>query len=140
MKFYRPAAIILLFAVNASAADSVKACPADQLCPKFKATIERCSKNRKSKSCDDFVNHYKKLASTYDCKRPFDTEPVPAVWLCDDGSTPGPHERGAALLSKLRTKTAMAFFASEKFRSTLDGDIAEQFMEKSKKLSKRLKR
>jgi hypothetical protein len=117
-------------------------CPAEVLCPKFRKLTESCAK-KKAGACDAFVDAYAKLASRYDCKRSFDTEPVPAAWLCDEmskGLYPTLMERAAETLSKLKTKKGRSFFASPEFRSTLDGDIAEQYLTKSEAAAKKAKR
>jgi hypothetical protein len=84
----------------------------------------------------------RELAPRYDCKRSFDTAPVPAVWVCDEmsrGLYPTPMEKAAETLSKLKSKKGRRFFASPEFRSTLDGDIAEQYLSKSEAAAKKAK-
>ena len=123
---------------NISHAETTSTCPAKELCPRFSETLDKCEKNIKSNTCNDFIELYKKLVPRYDCKRSFDTNPAPAVWLCDEGTTAHPNtfERGVALLSKLKSKKARAFFGSPELRSTLDGDIAEEYLKKSLKIEK----
>ena len=138
MKFLYIFSLLVILTARSMSAEA--SCPSMQICPQFKNDLDTCSKNRKSKICDRFVEDFRKLTPRYECKRSFDTKPVPAVWLCDVGSTPGLHERAVALLSKLKLKKAQLFFASDELRSTLDGEVAEEFMDKSTALSKRLKR
>ena len=97
-KIMIPVFLICICAYSAFAANSRAAnqtCPSQELCPKFIATINSCSANHKSKSCDDFVNTFRKLTPRFDCQRSFDTNPVPAVWLCDEGADgdPKPFEK-----------------------------------------------
>ncbi len=122
---------------NANKTEGV--CPADTLCPKFKDSLSKCAKARKGKACDEFVDTFLKLTPRFDCKRSFDTAPVPAVWLCDEGevSFPKPHERAVELLSKLKGNKAREFFGSPELRSTLDGHLSEEFRVKSERAGKR---
>lgn len=129
---------IALVTVSVFAEEPVK-CPVDQVCPKLKESFAKCEKNKKSKSCDEFVDAYAKLVPHYDCKRSFDTGPVPAIWVCDEmnrGSYPTLEEKAAKLLSELKSKKGRAFFGSPEFRSTLDGELAEEYMRKSEKVGK----
>ena len=114
-------------------------CPSKILCPEYKENLSKCEKNRKSKNCDDFIEIFKKLSSKYDCQRSFDKNPVPAIWLCDEATDgyPKPHEKGIVLLAKLKTKNARKFFSSDEFRSTLDGELAEEYLDLSYKAAGR---
>ena len=135
MKF----ALLILLITNLSYAKATETCPTKELCPLYSETLDKCEKNNKSKSCSDFIDLYKKLVPKYDCKRSFDKEPVPAIWLCDEGTyaSTGPFERGVALLAKLKSKKARIFFGSPELRSTLDGDVAEEYRKKSLKAEKK---
>lgn len=130
--------LVVSFSSSALATDKAEGsnvlgpCPAEKLCPKFIEQIDQCSANKKSKSCDQFVDTFKELVPRYDCKRSFDTAPVPAVWLCEKN-----HERAVELLSKLKSKKARQFFGSEALRSTLDGALAEEFDAASRKAGKK---
>lgn len=142
MKFFLFSALLFV-SLSVRADAPAGKCPADVLCSKWKELAATCAKQRNGKACDAFVDAYAKLAGRYDCKRSFDTEPVPAVWLCDEmsrGLYPTPTEKAAETLSKLKTKKGRSFFASPEFRSTLDGDIAEQYLTKSEAAAKRAKR
>lgn len=82
-----------------------------------------------------FVETFKKLAATKDCKRKFDTGPVPSVWICDEDdeevSFPKLFERSASTLAKTKFDFAQNFYGSEAFRSTLDGAVAEEHYKES---------
>lgn len=137
MKLFNLLSLFTIFTSNVLAFEN--ACPAPQMCTQFKNELETCTNSKTSKNCANFINTFQKLTPHYDCKRSFDTQPVPAIWLCEDFSAPGPHEKGVMLLSKLKFKSARIFFASEELRSTLDGALAEEFYDQSLALSKKLK-
>ncbi len=71
----------------------------------------------------------------YDCQRSFDRRGgvnyiVPALWMCreprgDDGIPP--YSFYLELLSELRFTKARCVFASEDFRSVLDGQFADMY-------------
>lgn len=115
-------------------------CPALRLCPILSDAYLGCLRGV-SDSCATFVDAYWEATPVYDCQRPFDVTPtakyvVPAIWLC------GPQEGDdyVRLLHRLKTLQAQRLFASPKFRSTLDGYLAEEFHDKSLQLERRLKR
>ena len=70
----------------------------------------------------------------YDCRRPYDYEPVPAWWLCDDRDV----ENWFDLLTCIQNIEAKKLLASELFRSTLDGYLAEIYLDQSIEAEKRL--
>jgi hypothetical protein len=114
-------------------------CPAPRLCKVLEASYLGCLKGL-SYSCDTFVDAYWQATPKYDCQRPFDATPtrkyiVPAIWLC--GSAEG--EQYVNLLARLKTSRAQRLFASPQFRQTLDGALAEEFLDKSLNLEKRMK-
>jgi hypothetical protein len=141
MKVQMLVLIVGLASLSAYAEDAPKECPSFSLCPELVRLTRECEENKKSPACDSFVETYRKLAPRYTCKRSFDTDPVPAIWLCDQGAgSPGPHEKALRLLSKLKSKKARAFFGSSELRLTLDGALAEEFESKSVAVGKRSKR
>ncbi|HUK12824.1 MAG TPA: hypothetical protein VLW17_05935 [Thermoanaerobaculaceae bacterium] len=114
-------------------------CPAQQLCPLIAAQFTTCAKERGQAACAAFVASFRKLAGTYDCKRPFDTAPVPAAWLCEQADP----KRDILfqyidLLRSLHTLEASVFFASAEFRGMLDGHLAEIYLKESLDQQKRL--
>ena len=113
-------------------------CPAPELLPRLEAEYQSCLREQRA-GCDAFVDTYRKLLPEYDCQRSFDATPrvnyiVPAIWLSRD------HEKYVALLSKLKSKSARGLFASPEFRRTLDGYVAEMYLEKSEALERELRR
>jgi hypothetical protein len=86
------------------------------------------------------------LAPIYDCQRSFDSTPtenyiVPAIWLCGEER----RKNGFSvvhdyleLLSRFNIPEARRYFASKLFRSTLDGYIAELYIEASEKVEAEL--
>ncbi len=107
-------------------------CPSEELCPLLDQSSESCKNTNKTEVCSIYIQIFRKLVQNYDCHRSFDNTPnkkyiVPAYWLCD------PTKAWAQIefLSKLKMYEAQEFFASSEFRSILDGELAEGFMEMS---------
>ena len=114
--------------------------PAPRLCKILEASYLGCLKGL-THSCETFIDAYWQATPKYDCQRPFDATPtrkyiVPAVWLC--GSAEG--EQYVNLVARLKTPPAQRLFASLEFRRTLDGALAEEFLDRSLKLEKRMKK
>ena len=101
-------------------------CPAKTELPRLEAAYQQC-RLRDKKSCQLFVNIFKKLMPVYDCQRDFDKTPehnylVPAIWLA------GPKlENYVHLLSQLNLVSAQRLFGSQAFRDILDGALAEEY-------------
>lgn len=109
-------------------------CPADALLPKIRTAHDKCHEDYSSSSCREFVTLFRELLPRYDCQREFDHAPgqeyfVPAIWLAGDFWM----DRYMELLSKLPSREARALFASDLFRSALDGDLAESYEALSEK-------
>lgn len=101
--------------------------------------LSKTKEIKESIACNTFVDLFKILSERKTCMRSFDTRPVPAVWVCDEGKGyPGHFIKAAILLDKLKIKSAKLFFASDLFRSTLDGESAEAFKNKSVSLEKKI--
>jgi len=92
---------------------------------------------RKGASCEFFIENVALLFQKYDCKRSFDTEPVPAIWLFDAAS-----EDYIRLIYEMSSRSKPVFqgrwfdneislakelFLSHELKSVLDGDLAEQY-------------
>ena len=117
----------------ASGAQPAK-CPAARLLPEFDATYHECGRGVENGSCKRFVAIFRELLPKYDCRRQFDTEPVPAAWIVDSAAL----EDYVRLLSELRTPDARALFGSKEFREILDGALAEDYGDKSREVEKSL--
>jgi hypothetical protein len=119
-------------------------CGDHALCTTLRDSQKKCDETKSEADCSVFVQTFKQLAHKTDCKRSFDTSPVPSVWICDEDkeetSYPKLFERSAGTLSDLKFRRAQEFYASEEFRSTLDGAVAEIHDEASMKLSAKLKK
>ena len=120
-----------------------KQCPAEGLCPTLEQAYQDCKSGKSKNQCSEFVETMRKLSPRYDCQRDFDTRPVPAIWVCGEKR----RENGGSVideylefLSKFKNSEAQRYFASELFRSTLDGHISELYYEKSKKRQSELGR
>jgi len=116
-------------------------CPAKELCPLLDQAFESCYTTKKEEVCSIYIQIFKKLVDNYDCQRSFDNTPtkkyiVPAYWICDASKSWAYIE----LLSKLELPEAQEFFASSEFRSILDGEIAEGFIDLSLERERKLKR
>jgi len=140
--------MIALFAVQISAINAMaklapegmvefnKKCPAPATCKSLSDLQDKCEAHLKD-ACKSFVATYKKLLPEYDCQREFDATPkekyiVSAIWLCDNG------ERALGFLSKMETPEARKLFGSTALQDSLDGDAAERYLAKSRKLQKQL--
>ncbi len=153
MKFnVYPACLIFIFLSASTAAAQVSSsnmnkfnvtCPSEELCPQMEKEYQECYKNRQSSACTAFLQTFKKLLPTYDCHRSFDTDSVPAVWLCEGQRADdkrGELEDYVELLSQLKTQESNRLFGSEKFRQILDGALAEDYYDKSVKVEKKMKK
>jgi hypothetical protein len=109
-------------------------CPAKELCPVLVRDMRRCTAAPRSKSCDVFIDTAGRLTSPYHCRRKFDFEPVPAIWVCDEvvpSSVEGSTVLGNTmhLLKRMKSAKARQFYLSGNFRSVLDGAFAEEYMD-----------
>ena len=133
-------------------------CPAAKLIPVLDTAYHECNNGyvKKGASCEKFVAVFKQLLPEYDCQRPFDTSPtqkyiVPAIWLAGDGAD----EDYIRLLWRMASKKgkmyrnqwfrkpvyeAKILFASKEFRHILDGAIAEEYVSRSKKMERELRK
>ena len=114
-------------------------CPAPGLLPKLEASYRHCVTHERG-ACEQFVSVLKQLLPEYDCQRPFDATPqrnyiVPAIWLAGDLAL----DRYFELLAKLKMKSARKLFASPEFRSVLDGEFAESYLERSLAAERQMK-
>ncbi len=111
-------------------------CPAPKICQNLYDSLRDCKKGNEIR-CNQFIKLYKKAIPKYDCQpkdaKSSDEYVVPAIWICDN------HEYLLNSLSKLKSPQAKKLYGSSKLRSTLDGDLAEQHLKKSKLAEKYLK-
>ena len=130
-------ALLLPFAATpddppTSAAKFNVRCPAPRACKKLEKDRLTCEAG---KPCDPFLAEMKRLLSKYDCKRPVDTRPVPAIWLCKDVRDHATGNDGfddaLDTLSQLSSRPALELLASPALRKALDGGLAEVYMELS---------
>jgi hypothetical protein len=128
-------------------------CPMRELLPVLDRDYHECN-NGFDGSCEKFVATFWKLLPEYDCQRPFDATPtqnfiVPAIWLAGDG----PLEDYVRLLAHLAKSRAMSasrlyspgaidaaqrLFGSKEFRHILDGELAEEYLQQSIAVERRL--
>jgi hypothetical protein len=115
-----------------------KYCVAHSNCSGLRNYEAKCRLDQNEKDCREFVSLFEKMAIKNDCKRTFDTGAVPSVWICDEDAEesafPKLFERSATTLSTLKYPFAIKFYGSEAFRSTLDGAIAEEHLQRSKNI------
>jgi len=118
---------------------------AEEGCPFPKKYIEidrayhQCANGlvRKGASCELFIDSIPALLGKYDCKRSFDTQPVPALWLFDAAA-----EDYIQLIYQMASKSNPVFneqwfmresvdaekiFLSPEFKLVLDGHMAEEY-------------
>lgn len=129
-------------------------CPAAKLAPALDRAYHECRNGYDipEGGCPKFLTIFKQLLPTYDCQRPFDASPtknyvVPAIWLTGDAE----FEDYTDLLWRMASRkdrmfgdksfreisdSAQRLFASHEFRDALDGALAEEYLEKSKKLQR----
>jgi hypothetical protein len=144
---------ILRFPVNIEVtAISFSSNPSDREvinCPdaKYFARIQKAYKEcvahpKDNKKIIAFVDLLEHVMHKYDCRRSYDSAPVPAWWMCDRGTGGLCNEEDVnkwfTFISKSRNMYARKLFASTLFRSTLDGESAEQFSEDSVKVEREL--
>ncbi len=130
-------------------------CPASKLLPVIDTAYHDCHNGFVNGSCERFVETFQQLLPKYDCQRPVDATPkknytVPAIWIASEGAV----EDYTRLLFRLSspndkmfsdkwfqkaTLDAKKLFGSQKFRDILDGALAEEYVEKSIKVEKRMK-
>ena len=100
---------------------------------------------KKGASCDLFVDNFKEILLKYDCKRSFDTAPVPALWLFGaayEDYIDLIYELSKRPANKERRdwfdagKRAKEIFLSGEFRSVLDGHMAEEYFPLIEQLEK----
>ena len=112
-----------------------KYCADHSFCQSLRENEKKCRTSPNKEVCQSFVETLRKLAIVKDCKRKFDTSPVPSVWICDEdeGETSYPKlfERSASTLAKTKYEFAQKFYGSEAFRSVLDGAVADEHLEQS---------
>jgi hypothetical protein len=125
--------VAVLASSLANAAQPAK-CPAGRLLPEFDAAFHECGRGFENGSCKRFVAIFRELLPKYDCRRSFDTDPVPAAWIANSAAL----EDYVKLLSELRTADARELFGSKAFREILDGALAEDYGEKSRAVEKSL--
>jgi len=121
-------------------------CPIPEIYIDTDRSYHECANGhvKKGASCDLFLEKLEQILPRYDCKRSFDTGPVPAIWLFGAAS-----EDYIRLLYELASGSnpmysdnwfadesarAKAIFLSEEFRAVLDGAMAEEYYPLIKKV------
>jgi len=114
-------------------------CPAPRACEKLEKDRLACEAG---KPCDPFIAGLKQLLSKYDCKRPEDTRPGPAIWMCiefkDHTLVHDGFGDALSTISKLNSRPALELFASPALRQALDGEYAEGYLHLSLDAERRL--
>lgn len=139
---FNPSSEIDLKEITFSEARSDKkmvTCPSKEIFGKLrKAYADAKSSPKDKEKVTQFVNLIKVILPKYDCRRDFDNDPVPAWYLCGEKGTKevcGHSDvwNWFTFLAKSKMKTAKQLFGSKEFRSTLDGETAEEFYDASLK-------
>lgn len=121
--------LMLSFAFSLSAFSQT--CPRPAACDQLEDTSWECHGELNKKKCLDFVIVFDQLLGSVVCKE--SKTPVTALHLC------GQKKGSAALhlhydrIAQLPSLEAIKVFTSQRFRNTLDGDLAEQYMARSKR-------
>jgi hypothetical protein len=118
-------------------------CADHQYCKDLREYEEKCRKKGKKSDCRKFTDNFDRLAVRNNCKREFDEDPVPSIWICDEDreetSDPKLFERSANTLSKSKFPFSIKLYGSDKFREILDGEVAEQHYQKSLSVGRQIK-
>lgn len=103
----------------------------EQDCVALEESGYDCFENKKSESCQKFIETFEKLISPYSC----DGKINPTLNINNCGQRPGAAyvDLHFKRLSELDDPKAMALYASEKFRTVLDGNAAEEHYSQSLK-------
>ena len=124
-------------------ATAQQTCPAADVLPKLDAAYHAC-RHYADESCNNFIAAFTSVTGRYDCKRAFDTDPVPAVWLAGAGALDdyvqmmwlvATNEQYKSKLYKGAYSKARAVFSSGEFQAVLDGALAEEYLEKSQAMA-----
>jgi hypothetical protein len=108
--------------------DDEGTCPAKRECPVLVKTMHECKADPHEASCRGFMESLHQLTPRAHCRRAFDTDPVPAIWLCDEiTQQTGTLGEAMYLLKSLKFKKAVDYYKSAEFRSVLDGAYAEEY-------------
>lgn len=135
--------IIFLGCGMASVATAQQTCPAADVLPKLDVAYHAC-RHYADESCNNFIAAFTSVTGRYDCKRAFDTDPVPAVWLAGAGALDdyvqmmwlvATNEQYKSKLYKGAYSKARALFSSGEFQAVLDGALAEEYLEKSQAMA-----
>jgi len=139
----------LVIGHHALATEPNSSCPATTVLPQLDAAYHACANGYVDGSCQRFLEAFKQVTGRYDCQRSFETAPVPAVWLASTGALDdfvslvwrlaSEKQFNDKLYKGIRTE-ARTFFGSEEFRGVLDGDLAEEYVERSLAVQRKLKR
>ena len=114
-------------------------CPFPEIYVETDRSYHECANGyvKKGTSCELFIKTLEQILPRYDCKRSFDTSPVPAIWLFGaaskdyiellyelaSGADPMYSSNWFADVSA----SARVIFLSEEFRAVLDGTMAEEY-------------
>lgn len=112
--------------------DKAGNCSAQQICPTLVKNMNACKLDKDSKDCGYFIDSLHDLALQKECRRSFDTEFVPAIWLCDDIVKKDGVEwdviwDAMSLLRSLKSQRAQEYYKSKEFEHMLDGEYAEEY-------------
>lgn len=128
---------MFLIATNANSNDG--SCPYPKIYIEIDQAYHECVNGyvKNNASCALFVEKITLLFPKYDCKRNFDTAPVPAIWLF--GAAEQDYYRLLYYLAIRKkgkfdshwysnvSEKAKKIFLSDEFKSVLDGAIAEEY-------------
>lgn len=105
----------------ASPRTSISDCPTMNLLSKIQEADKLCQDLKDDNACSNFVDAFDKLIPSYNCKRPFDDAPVPALWLAGDRAV----EQYVNNISRLDSARAKEITSSSRFAKLLDGSMSK---------------
>ena len=112
-------------------------CPFPEIYVETDRSYHECANGQKGASCELFLKKLEQILPRYDCKRSFDTSPVPAIWLFGAASkdyivllyelASGANPMYSSNWFADVSASARVIFLSKEFRTVLDGAMAEEY-------------
>lgn len=131
--------IVFMFIIATNANSENSSCPYPEIYIEIDQAYHECVNGyvKNNASCDLFLDKINLLFPRHDCKRSFDTAPVPAIWLFGAASDDycrllyhlaiGKKGKFDSHWYSNASEKAKKIFLSEEFKSVLDGAIAEEY-------------
>ena len=110
--------VIIFFSSSFTVAEEQE-CPFPEKYIEIDRAYHQCANGqvRKGASCELFIDSVPALLGKYDCKRSFDTQPVPALWLFDAAA-----EDYIQLIYQMASKSNSVFNEQWFMRESVDAE------------------